>query len=139
MHPDSAVHLDALLPTEMAAKAEEIGVKKAAMDVTRRSVLAVLARAFIFGWSLAGLLTVGVDPSRGVPRFDGRHASKVSRLASERLLALRYWKTRFGCSAPTGTSGSTVDAPVWTRSSRGSTIQRGIPLQLTSSVNQKND
>lgn len=39
--------VDALLPAEMAVKAEEIGVKKAAMDVISLFVLAVLAGAFI--------------------------------------------------------------------------------------------
>jgi len=39
--------LDALLPAEMALKAEEIGVRKAGMDAGRTFVLAVLAGAFI--------------------------------------------------------------------------------------------
>jgi formate transporter len=39
--------MDALLPPEMAAKAEEIGVKKANMDRVRMLVLAMLAGAFI--------------------------------------------------------------------------------------------
>lgn len=39
--------IDALLPPEMATRAEEIGVKKAAMDAARLFVLAVLAGAFI--------------------------------------------------------------------------------------------
>jgi formate transporter len=39
--------LDALLPTEMARRAEEIGAAKAAMDPVRVFVLAVLAGAFI--------------------------------------------------------------------------------------------
>jgi formate transporter FocA len=47
MSPDNSFHIDALLPAEMAAKAEEIGVKKAAMDSTRMFILAVLAGAFI--------------------------------------------------------------------------------------------
>jgi formate transporter len=41
------VRIDALLPAEMAAKAEEIGVKKATMDSATMFVLAVLAGAFI--------------------------------------------------------------------------------------------
>ena len=40
-------HIDALLPAEMAAKAEEIGVKKAGLDYGRLFTLAVLAGAFI--------------------------------------------------------------------------------------------
>ncbi len=47
MSPESRIHMDALLPAEMAAKAEEIGVKKAGMDAWRMFVLAVLAGAFI--------------------------------------------------------------------------------------------
>jgi formate/nitrite transporter len=39
--------LDALLPPEMARRAEEVGVAKAAMDPVRVFVLAVLAGAFI--------------------------------------------------------------------------------------------
>jgi formate transporter len=39
--------LDALLPAEMAHKAEEIGVKKAGLDAPSTIVLAVLAGAFI--------------------------------------------------------------------------------------------
>jgi len=45
--PNSPFHLDALPPAEMAAKAEQIGVKKAAMDFLSMFVLAVLAGAFI--------------------------------------------------------------------------------------------
>jgi formate/nitrite transporter FocA (FNT family) len=41
------LHLDALLPAEMAAKAEEIGVKKARLDALSTFTLAVLAGAFI--------------------------------------------------------------------------------------------
>jgi formate/nitrite transporter FocA (FNT family) len=39
--------LDALLPSEMAKRAEEIGVKKASMDRVTLLALAVLAGAFI--------------------------------------------------------------------------------------------
>jgi len=42
-----ASRLDALLPPEMAERAEEIGVRKAAMDLPRLFTLAVLAGAFI--------------------------------------------------------------------------------------------
>ncbi len=41
------MNLDALLPAEMAAKAEQIGVKKAHLDVVSMFVLAMLAGAFI--------------------------------------------------------------------------------------------
>lgn len=47
MSNTSASHIDALMPAEMAARAEEIGVKKAAQDLTTMFVLAVLAGAFI--------------------------------------------------------------------------------------------
>jgi formate/nitrite transporter len=39
--------LDALLPPEMARRAEDVGARKAAMDATRTFTLAVLAGAFI--------------------------------------------------------------------------------------------
>jgi formate transporter len=42
-----APQLDALLPADMAARAEEIGVKKANLDVVSMFALAVLAGAFI--------------------------------------------------------------------------------------------
>ena len=42
-----ASRLDALLPPEMAERAEEIGVRKAALDLPRLFTLAVLAGAFI--------------------------------------------------------------------------------------------
>lgn len=46
--PQDQPHLfDALLPPEMARKAEEVGSKKAGMDACRMFVLAVLAGAFI--------------------------------------------------------------------------------------------
>lgn len=44
---ENGIHFDALLPAEMAAKAEEIGVKKAGMDGWRMFALAILAGAFI--------------------------------------------------------------------------------------------
>src|SRR5258708_10374884 len=47
MPDDRGFHIDALLPAEMAARAEQIGVKKAAMDPAVMFALAVLAGAFI--------------------------------------------------------------------------------------------
>ena len=48
--------VDALLPAEIAARAEEAGVKKAGLDATRTFVLAVLAGAFIaLGAAFSGL------------------------------------------------------------------------------------
>ena len=43
----AAARLDALLPPEMAERAEEIGVRKAALDLPRLVTLAVLAGAFV--------------------------------------------------------------------------------------------
>jgi formate transporter len=52
--------IDALLPPEMAAKAEEIGVKKANSDALRLFVLAVLAGAFIaLGGAFATTVAAG--------------------------------------------------------------------------------
>jgi formate transporter len=47
LNSDNAFLMDALLPAGMAAKAEEIGVRKSAMDSTSMFMLAVLAGAFI--------------------------------------------------------------------------------------------
>jgi formate transporter len=41
------IHFDALLPQEMAARAEQLGVRKAAMPFVKMFMLAVLAGAFI--------------------------------------------------------------------------------------------
>lgn len=52
--------MDALLPPEMAAKAEEIGVRKAQLSATSMLVLAVLAGAFIaLGAIFATTVTAG--------------------------------------------------------------------------------
>lgn len=58
--------IDALLPPEMAAKAEEIGVRKAGMDATQMFVLAVLAGAFI---ALGAIIstTVAAGAAQHVP------------------------------------------------------------------------
>ena len=56
----TSASLDALMPTEMAAKAEQIGVRKAAMDPVSTFVLAVLAGAFIaLGAVFATTVTAG--------------------------------------------------------------------------------
>jgi formate transporter len=47
MNSESAPRIDALLPSEMAAKAEGIGVKKAGMDAFSTFALSLLAGAFI--------------------------------------------------------------------------------------------
>lgn len=45
--PPNGFQLDALVPAEMAAKAEQVGVKKAHLPATSMFVLAILAGAFI--------------------------------------------------------------------------------------------
>jgi len=57
MNTRSHPKFDALLPADMALKAEEIGVRKAGMDAGRTFVLAVLAGAFI---SLGALFSTTV-------------------------------------------------------------------------------
>lgn len=47
MNPTTELRLDSLLPPEMAARAEQVGVKKAHMDNVSMFMLAVLAGAFI--------------------------------------------------------------------------------------------
>lgn len=44
---EATLRLDALLPPEMAKRAEEIGARKASMDTLSKFTLAVLAGAFI--------------------------------------------------------------------------------------------
>ncbi len=56
--------LDALLPAEMAVKAEQIGVKKATMNFGALLVLSVLAGAFIaFGAAFSTTVTAGASGS----------------------------------------------------------------------------
>jgi formate transporter len=58
------VSLDALLPPAMAAKAEQIGVKKAGMAAMPMFLLAILAGAFIaLG---AGFMTTAVAGTTGI-------------------------------------------------------------------------
>lgn len=59
---DNAGSLDALLPAEMAVKAEEIGVKKATMNFSALLALSVLAGAFIaFGAAFSTTATAGAS------------------------------------------------------------------------------
>jgi formate transporter FocA len=63
-------YMDALLPGEMAIRAEEIGVKKAAMDFGRLFTLAVLAGAFIaFGAVLSTTVATSSTLPFGVTRL----------------------------------------------------------------------
>ncbi len=58
--PNGGYSLDALLPPEMAARAEDVGVKKANMDFWETFALAVLAGAFIaLGAVFATTVTAG--------------------------------------------------------------------------------
>ena len=55
-------NLDALLPDEMAVRAEEVGVKKAMMSFPALFVLSILAGAFIaFGANLSTVVTSGAE------------------------------------------------------------------------------
>jgi formate transporter len=55
--PASQLSLDALLPSQMAVKAEELGVRKASLDAGRTFVLSVLAGVFI---ALGGVFSTTV-------------------------------------------------------------------------------
>ncbi len=57
-----AVRLDALLPPEMAARAEDVGVRKARLDAVSLFALAVLAGAFI---SLGAIFATTVSAGAG--------------------------------------------------------------------------
>lgn len=62
MTNDHALALDALLPAEMAVKAEEIGVRKANMGLPSLWALSVLAGAFIaFGAAFSTTVAIGVS------------------------------------------------------------------------------
>ncbi|HEX2724637.1 MAG TPA: formate transporter FocA [Beijerinckiaceae bacterium] len=63
--PRAAEHgIDALLPAEIAAKAEDIGAKKARLDAPRLTALAVLAGAFIaLGAMFATTVLAGANGS----------------------------------------------------------------------------
>ena len=67
---DTRANVDALLPGEMAHKAESVGVKKAKMDAASTITLAVLAGAFIaFGAIFATTVTAGSGLPYGVSRL----------------------------------------------------------------------
>lgn len=60
MTPPTEIQIDALLPPDMAAKAEQIGVRKANMSAVSMFVLAILAGVFIgFGAIFATTVTAG--------------------------------------------------------------------------------
>lgn len=63
---------DALLPAEIAQRAEEVGVKKAALDAPRTLALAVLAGAFIgLGAAFSTTVTAGSTLDFGLQRLLG--------------------------------------------------------------------
>ena len=73
---ENAPHLDALLPPEMARRAEEIGARKVAMDAPGTLVLAVLAGAFIaLGgvFATTALAGAGTAPVGSHARAGRRH------------------------------------------------------------------
>jgi formate transporter FocA len=60
METKTDFHFDSLLPPEMAVKAEELGIRKANLDVARTFALAVLAGAFIsLGAALSTTVATG--------------------------------------------------------------------------------
>lgn len=72
MNNNKEYSVDALLPSEMATKAEDIGVTKANLDFTKTWVLAILAGAFIaFGAIFATLVTTGSTMSFGLAKVSG--------------------------------------------------------------------
>ena len=64
--------MDSLLPSEMAQKAEEVGIAKAKMGLSKTLVLAILAGAFIaFGAAFSTTATAGSVMSFGVTKVLG--------------------------------------------------------------------
>lgn len=64
--------MDSLLPSEMAQKAEEVGIAKAKMGLSKTLVLAILAGAFIaFGAAFSTTATAGSTMSFGVTKVLG--------------------------------------------------------------------
>lgn len=77
-------HIDALLPAEMAAKAESIGVKKANLDLASMFALAVLAGAFI---ALGAIFATTVSAGAFVVTMaDGATATVALPTGLQRLL-----------------------------------------------------
>lgn len=70
MPRENTHNIDALLPAEMAVKAEAIGVKKATMDLASLSALSVLAGAFIaFGAVFSTTVAAGGTLPYGIMRL----------------------------------------------------------------------
>ena len=84
-HPDHGI--DALLPAEIAEKAEGVGVNKARLDVVSLTALAVLAGAFIaLGAMLATTVLAGAD---GVMPFGLSTVVVGPRLLPQDLILMR--------------------------------------------------
>src|SRR5947209_1400571 len=71
MMPNPEATFDALLPGEMAAKAEQIGVRKAAQEPASTFALAVLAGAFI-GLGAMFSTTISAGAADALPYGVGR-------------------------------------------------------------------
>jgi len=72
MTSDREHTLDALMPAEMAAKAEQVGVTKANMPLHRLVPLGLLAGAFIaFGANFSAVVTADTGISPGISRLLG--------------------------------------------------------------------
>jgi formate/nitrite transporter len=69
---EQPLKIDALLPAEIARRAEQVGVAKAKMDAVTMFVLAVLAGAFI---ALGAVFSTTVATAEGVPFGIGRMLS----------------------------------------------------------------
>ncbi len=70
--PGTEALLDALLPADMAAKAEQVGVSKASAPMRRLIPLGVLAGAFIaLGSNFSTVVTAGTGLDTGVSRLLG--------------------------------------------------------------------
>ena len=78
------IQIDSLLPAEMAAKAEQIGVKKAHLNTLSMFVLAILAGAFIaLGAIFATTVTAGsmaIKAADGTAAFSAGLPYGVTRL-----------------------------------------------------------
>src|SRR5262245_53104271 len=62
LRPDTNTSVDALLPAEMAERAEHVGVEKTRLDATSLLALAVLAGAFIaFGSMFSLVVSAGAE------------------------------------------------------------------------------
>jgi formate/nitrite transporter len=86
------IHMDALLPAEMAARAEQIGIRKAEMPVLTMFTLAILAGAFIsLGAIFATTISAGsmvVSAADGTAAFTTGLPYGVTRLLAGLVFCL---------------------------------------------------